>query len=108
VAAIALERAVHQGDRRLVRDASAVLAQVGAICRGAATPLLRAAGTFELTEREREVAEMAAAGATSRGIAEELSISVRTVDNLLGRVYAKLGLGGRRDLAGALTGGARR
>lgn len=51
-----------------------------------------------LTPREREIATMAAAGRTSRDIADELVISVRTVDNHLASVYRKLDLGGRRDL----------
>jgi DNA-binding CsgD family transcriptional regulator len=44
------------------------------------------------------VAELAAAGLPSRGIAERLGITTRTVDNLLGRVYVKLGISGRSEL----------
>lgn len=59
-----------------------------------------------LTPREREVAELAAAGATSRAIAEQLGISRRTVDNLLGRVYSKLGVPGRDGLRDVFCGSA--
>lgn len=51
-----------------------------------------------LTAREREIAELASAGWPSRAIAEHLDVSVRTVDNLLQRVYRKLGVRGRAQL----------
>jgi DNA-binding CsgD family transcriptional regulator/tetratricopeptide (TPR) repeat protein len=68
-------------------------------CEGARTPALAWADRpDDLTAREREVAELAAAGLPSRGIAERLGITTRTVDNLLGRVYVKLGISGRSEL----------
>jgi DNA-binding CsgD family transcriptional regulator len=48
------------------------------------------------------VARLAAAGSSSREIAARLGLSVRTVDNHLGRAYAKLGLGSRTELAAVL------
>lgn len=70
-------------------------------CEGAVTPLLvpGAAPAVSLSPREQEIAGLAAAGLSSRVIAERLSLSARTVDNHLGRVYAKLGIGDRRELA---------
>ncbi len=62
------------------------------------TLLLGALGTGGLTLREREVVVLAAGGLPSRAIAEQLSLSVRTVDNHLGRAYAKLGVSDRRGL----------
>jgi DNA-binding NarL/FixJ family response regulator len=56
----------------------------------------------ELTGREREVATLAAAGRTSAEIAETLYLSVRTVDTHLGRVYRKLMVEGRHELAEVL------
>ena len=56
----------------------------------------------ELTGREREVARLAAAGRTSPEIAETLFLSVRTVDTHLHRVYRKLQVEGRHQLAEAL------
>lgn len=56
----------------------------------------------ELTVREREVALLAAHGRTSPEIAGELYLSVRTVDTHLHRVYRKLLIQGRHELAGAL------
>ena len=48
----------------------------------------------ELTERELEIAGLAAQRKSSREIAEILSISVKSVNNRLNAVYEKLGLGG--------------
>jgi ATP/maltotriose-dependent transcriptional regulator MalT len=55
----------------------------------------------ELTDREREVALLAAAGRTSPEIAEALFLSVRTVDTHLHRVYRKLSIDGRHQLGEA-------
>jgi len=101
-AAVAMKLAARRGDRPLVRAATAAFASASRACPDAVTPLMRSAQHVELTGREREVAELAAQGASSRRIAEDLAISVRTVDNLLSRVYTKLGLGGRTDLAAVL------
>ena len=46
----------------------------------------------ELTEREREVALLLAAGATNREIADQMEISIKTVDTHRGHVLKKLGL----------------
>jgi DNA-binding CsgD family transcriptional regulator/tetratricopeptide (TPR) repeat protein len=58
-----------------------------------------------LTQREREVASLAAAGRTSPEIAEALFLSVRTVDTHLHRVYRKLLIDGRHQLAEAMGQG---
>ena len=55
-----------------------------------------------LTAREQEIASLAAGGMTSRAIAQRLTLSVRTVDSHLARVFAKLGVHSREDLAGVL------
>lgn len=57
-----------------------------------------------LTKREREVANLAAAGLTDRDIADRLVLSVRTVESHLGRVYRKLAIDSRRGLRAALHG----
>ena len=73
-------------------------------CEGARPPTLfaapRAAG---LTPREREIALLAAAGSSSREIADRLVVSVRTVDNHLQNAYRKLGVTRRQDLPRVLT-----
>jgi len=52
-----------------------------------------------LSHAERPVAELAAAGATNRDIADALYLTVRTVEYHLTSVYRKLGVAGRADLA---------
>jgi DNA-binding CsgD family transcriptional regulator len=99
-AALAHRRA---GSASRARLASTRAAELRAGCEGARTPTLaQAAIVADLTEREREIALLAARGMTSRQIAERLGISVRTVDNQLGRVYTKLDVTGRRELAAAV------
>ena len=48
-----------------------------------------------LTERERQVLSVAAEGLTARQIATRLGVAERTVTTHLGRIYGKLGVGGR-------------
>jgi DNA-binding CsgD family transcriptional regulator len=68
-------------------------------CEGARPPtMLAAPEALNLTSREREIALLAAAGASSREIAGRLVISVRTVDNHLRNAYRKLGVTRRQDL----------
>ena len=76
---------------------------LAAACQGAATPGLASIDApVPLSSREREIATLASQGLASREIAERLFLSVRTVDNHLQRVYSKLGLTGREQLASAL------
>ena len=58
-----------------------------------------------LTAREREVALLAAGGRSSRDIADRLYLSTRTVETHLARVYRKLGITTRSELAAALGTG---
>lgn len=68
-----------------------------------ATPLLMATpSSIELSPREQEIAELAAAGMASKAIALQLGLSVRTVSNHLQNAYLKLGISGRDELAVAL------
>ena len=73
-------------------------------CEGATTPaLVQSRIGRTLSDRERAVAELASSGRSSREIAERLSLSARTVDNHLGRIYAKLGVANRTELAHKLA-----
>jgi DNA-binding CsgD family transcriptional regulator len=65
-------------------------------------PLARGDAVEPLTQREREIALLAAAGRTSRDIGSHLGLSARTVDTHLTRVYRKLGIGSRAELGTAL------
>jgi DNA-binding CsgD family transcriptional regulator len=64
---------------------------------------LRPAGPAELTEAEAKVAELVAAGHTNRAIAGALFMSPRTVEAHLTRVYRKLGVRSRVELARLLS-----
>jgi DNA-binding NarL/FixJ family response regulator len=52
----------------------------------------------ELTGTERKVAELVAAGRSNREVAEQLFLSVKTVEANLSRIYRKLGISSRREL----------
>jgi DNA-binding CsgD family transcriptional regulator len=62
----------------------------------------RASSRDELTPTERQVAELAAEGKTNREIAAALFMSANTVNANLKRVYRKLGLRSRTELAARL------
>ena len=99
-AAVVLRRA---GDTRRAVAAELRAADLARRCQGAMTPALRAIQTQALlSSREIEVAALAAAGLANKEIACRLSVSVRTVENHLQRVYEKLGLARRADLTQAL------
>ncbi|MCB1729935.1 MAG: hypothetical protein KDI21_05575 [Halieaceae bacterium] len=56
----------------------------------------------KLTAREQQVIDHLAAGGSNARIAEELSISVRTVENHLRSIYEKLGINSRTQLISLL------
>lgn len=56
-------------------------------------------GARTLTPRQREVAELAARGATAREIAEHLGIGTYTVKQHLAAVYERMGVSSRLELA---------
>jgi DNA-binding CsgD family transcriptional regulator len=56
-----------------------------------------------LTETERRVAELVAAGHSNKEIASELFVTVRTVETHLTHVYAKLGVHSRTELVSRLS-----
>ncbi|HVF76958.1 MAG TPA: AAA family ATPase [Solirubrobacteraceae bacterium] len=60
-------------------------------------------GADSLTASERRIADLASQGRSNRDIAQDLFVTPKTVENHLGRVYMKLGIKGRRELATALT-----
>ena len=52
-----------------------------------------------LPEAAKGIAGLVALGQTNREVAVSLSLSVRTVESHLGRIYRKLGLRSRTELA---------
>ncbi len=88
----ALELAGRHGGGRLSLAAQEELAAAGGRRRPGA------AARTSLSDQERRVAELAAAGLTNLEIAGRLFLSAKTVEHHLSRVYAKLGVRSRRDL----------
>ena len=56
-----------------------------------------------LTETERRIAELVAEGRSNKEVASELHVTVRTVESNLTKVYAKLGVRSRTELARRLS-----
>ena len=54
---------------------------------------------YELTPVEQRIADLVAAGQTNREVAAATFTSVRTVESHLGRIYRKLGIRSRTELA---------
>jgi DNA-binding CsgD family transcriptional regulator len=91
------------GDQRHAAAARERSIALAALCEGARTPGLVVADTaVALSPRELDVARLAASGLASKDIGERLYISTRTVDNHLQRVFTKLGVTRRSELADAL------
>ncbi|GGG01538.1 LuxR family transcriptional regulator [Rhodococcoides trifolii] len=68
-------------------------------CGSPTTPLLRTGGGLTLSSREKEVARLAADGSSNKQIADVMVLSPRTVETHLSKVFAKLGIGTRAELA---------
>ncbi len=78
---------------------AAAIAQVhAATCTGVSTPAVARIIGLGLSPRELELTRLAAAGRSNRDIADELTLSLRTVENHLSRAYRKLEVSGRADL----------
>ncbi|MGK3202872.1 AAA family ATPase [Amycolatopsis sp. MEPSY49] len=95
-------------------DAEDLLAQAGALAARYRWPAvldrlreLTGDRLPALSEAQRRVAELAAAGTSNAEIADRLEVTRRTVELHLTNVYRKLGIGGRRQLAEALTAAGR-
>ncbi len=71
---------------------------------GARPRRLGLVGPESLTPSELRVVRMAADGLTNQRIADELYVTLKTVEGHLAKAYRKLGVEGRPDLAEALAG----
>lgn len=72
---------------------------------GASPRKLTRTGVATLTASEHRVAQMAASGRTNRQIAQELFVTVKTVESHLAGAYRKLDISSRGELAGKLGSG---
>jgi DNA-binding CsgD family transcriptional regulator len=103
-AAVAAEA---RDDRRRSVEAAAAATRLAAECGGIRTPALElAAHPLPLTVREREIANLVAAGLSNKDIADRLVVSVRTVEGHLYRACIKLDISDREDLATMIRTGA--
>lgn len=98
---LALDEAHTAGAEVLARLATAELHASGARPRRRAVT-----GRDALTPSERRVAALAAAGRSNREVAQELFVTMATVETHLSRVYRKLDIGGRAELEAALSPGS--
>lgn len=89
-----------RGSRSRARQVRATARAALAFHQAHAWPLLEE--DSQLTERERDIASLAAARVRSKEIAARTGLSVRTVDNHLGKIFRKLGINSRDELAAAL------
>lgn len=81
-----------RGLRARAQEARRRAGALGSECEGAATLVPDSSALGVLTDREREVAALAARGLSRREVAERLYLSERTVGNHLHRAYGKLGV----------------
>jgi DNA-binding CsgD family transcriptional regulator len=88
-------------------SAASIAAQLAAECGGLCTPATRSpVSPTPLTGRQREVAELVAAGLSNKEIAERLVTSVRTVEGHLYRACQRVGATSRSHLAAIMRAGS--
>jgi DNA-binding NarL/FixJ family response regulator len=85
-------RAIHA-----VADGDAILGS--GVARHLLNPARATTPFPQLTDREREILGLLAAGLSSSGIAARLGVAAKTVNNNLSAVYTKLGVAGRTEAA---------
>ncbi|RPF38141.1 LuxR C-terminal-related transcriptional regulator [Streptomyces sp. TLI_185] len=86
-------------DPRAARTSRTRAVALARRCQGARTPALSGLVLGELTARQRQIVTLAAAGLSNRQIAEQLTLSIRTVGNHLYSAYARLGASDRGALS---------
>jgi DNA-binding CsgD family transcriptional regulator len=94
-----LELAVRCGARRLAARAREELKATGARPRREWRT-----GVEALTPSELRIVRLAAEGRTNREIAQDLYVTLKTVEGHLSRAYTKLRIEGRAELPGVLEG----
>jgi DNA-binding CsgD family transcriptional regulator len=98
--------AFSQKQQRRRRLYAAAIAQgLSEECGGLCTPALRSPTGHPLTERQREIVELAVAGLSNREIATRLVMSVRSVEGHLYRACQRVGANSREELAAIMKAG---
>ncbi len=95
---------VHE-DRRASQSSRNRASALAGTCQGARSSALVNLALPRLTARQRQIVSLAAAGLTNRQIAEQLTVSIRTVANHLCDAYARLGSSDRAGLGRLFTVG---
>ena len=92
-----------ESNRSATVASAAVANRLAAECGGLRTPaLVEAARPLPLTSREREIANLVAAGLSNKEIAQRLTVSVRTVEGHIYRACTKLDITDRSEIAALL------
>jgi DNA-binding CsgD family transcriptional regulator len=113
---LALGRVLRRAQRR--SEAQAMLSSAHALFEELGAPLWaerareerariggRAPSRDDLTPTERRIAELVGKGMTNREVAATLFVTPKTVESALTRVYRKLGVRSRTELARRVAGG---
>jgi ATP/maltotriose-dependent transcriptional regulator MalT len=87
------------GAARYKDEAEGLLRQMGERVRRRGGPHRAGRGVEALTERERDVTKLVAERLTNREIAERLYLSEKTVERHMSRIFQKLGVESRVDVA---------
>ncbi|MGV9709912.1 LuxR C-terminal-related transcriptional regulator [Gordonia sp. NPDC003424] len=94
-------------DRSAASRAAVIAHRLAAKCGGLVTPaLIDADEPLPITAREREIANLVAAGLSNREIADRLTVSVRTVEGHIYRACMKLNVTDRAELGLLIASGA--
>ena len=90
-------KAVHQG--QVWANSRQLQLLLNALRRDSVTPVASSPGMKSLAAREFQVSNLVAEGMPNRGIAVKLGLTEHTVSNYLFRIYNKLGISSRIELA---------
>jgi DNA-binding CsgD family transcriptional regulator len=100
-------RVKHRAEaRHALKEALAIFEELGAVVWAdrarrelSRIPGRRASDRDELTETEQRIAELVAEGRSNKEVAAALFVTVKTVEAALTRIYRKLGVRSRSELA---------
>ncbi len=85
--------------------AAALAKELAEECGGLCTPALRTPAGLKLSGRQRDVIELVVAGLSNRQIADQLVMSVRTVEGHIYRACQRVGAQSREELASIIRSG---